>query len=426
MKARTSVVLVMAALIALAPAAGALAAPLVTVSLLGRVYDPADPSPDPWGPGWSTIVNVKTGDKIQYELVAEMAPVGTVNNTLLGGVGTTITSLAGPVVVYVLKGDPPVLVPVTLSNGIQSLKFNIYQAAADGVQVSLTNTTSGLGMHDQWQGGGLGEPRGTLMDRGNGKFDILNLRVAQTAGVFVGVPADNTTEPVLLVNTSWRWGEGQDEEGNLIMKWLPIGSAGRLPVTINGQDGVIRCSYKSPVGIGTGADTEIALGYKINGTGIGGEGVGFIGDTDPKVGFNNLTLTTNPIESFNALTGDPFVKAFYGQGTDILSVPNTQSALTLRGYAFAGLQASVTNCKWTIDGTDYPGQDVSLSAAQLQALFDKFHQSPYADVPVVFTATTSSGGTMTDGGTLHILPEPATLALLGLGVAGLLIRRRRS
>jgi hypothetical protein len=399
MKARTSVVLAMAALIALAPAVGALAAPFVTVSLLGRVYDPADPNPVPLGPGWSSVVGVKATDKIQYELIAQMAPVGTTNGTLTGGAAPTITSLAGPLVVLV--GDPPEPVLVGV-NGIQSLKFNIFQAATDGVQVLLTNSTSAIWMDDQWKGAS-GVSLGTLRARGNGKNDIVDFRVAQTPGVFVGVPVNDTTAPVLLVNTSVAY---------LFGNWVPIGSAGRLPVTINGQDvsGVITCSYKLPVGIGEGGDNEIALGYKINGAETGGEGVGFTGDTDPKVGFSNLTLYNKFATVAVKADGSPY-------SADVTVGPITLSAVG----AWNSLASGTGSYAWDLDNDalfdDATGASPTLSVAQLNELGLGNHA-------ISVRVTSPDGEVATGGGSLNITPEPATLALLGLGVAGLLRRRR--
>src|SRR5438045_3698342 len=84
------------------------ASPLINLSVLGRVAES--------GNEFFKIVAVLPGDTVEYEVRAQMAPIGTSNTQLTGNgpVTQTINSL--------MRGTG-----VQAGDGIQSLKLDIYQ-----------------------------------------------------------------------------------------------------------------------------------------------------------------------------------------------------------------------------------------------------------------------------------------------------------
>jgi hypothetical protein len=155
MKTRAKRLLALAA-VACVSGFGALAAgadPLITMSILGK--GPLDSSFS------SSLTGLHIGDVVQYQLVLDIAPVGTVNGS------TTITSLVSGV------------------DGINSIPFIILsQPSTDALQVNF----SAGGTIQNGFSGGTGTSGGAPVARGaTAYFDLNGIRLAQGAGTFVAI-----------------------------------------------------------------------------------------------------------------------------------------------------------------------------------------------------------------------------------------------
>jgi PEP-CTERM motif len=170
-------VLAGAALIAAAWATPSNAAPFVQVTLQGRIQGSGDP--------FSTTVAVASvGQTIEYQIVAQMAPVGTVNGT------TTITSL----------------VPGT--DGLNSHKWDVFELASDTTQTNFaaaatlnTDPNGDSSTADSWAavtGASGGTPTARSGGVGN---DLLAIRPGHASGVKTAISPEVVASGTFTVTT---------------------------------------------------------------------------------------------------------------------------------------------------------------------------------------------------------------------------------
>ena len=183
------------------------AAPLGIIKMEGRKQGAS---------AWSSSLVVAPGDVIEYRLLADMAPVGTVNGT------REITS--------------------TDASGFQSLSLDITQDASAGIQVDFTSVGE---LMNGWELGTPGANPGVLKPRGNGAGDDLTaIRPLRPAGTFSGVDEE-------VIHNGGTFTVGTAPGGaatDLSPKWGPatgamrINGAGQVFLTasaVNGADPIL-------------------------------------------------------------------------------------------------------------------------------------------------------------------------------------------
>src|SRR5690242_20552531 len=103
-------------LVLIGSASSAWADPLVQLFLLGRAAGSSDP--------FSRTVAVAPGQTVEYEVIGQMAPIGTSNTNGYTHTPHTITSLTAST--------------LTSGDGIQSLVLDLFQLPTDPIQVDIS------------------------------------------------------------------------------------------------------------------------------------------------------------------------------------------------------------------------------------------------------------------------------------------------
>jgi hypothetical protein len=362
--------LVLVALMVGMPVASAFGAPLIYVTIKG--------STTVGGP-YSSVVEIAPGTtNLYYQVWIDLADVGTVN------AAATINKLY-----WSEFGDEDD--PTMHSDGINSVKFNLYQAATDGVQADLAkyspSASSGLTVVSDWYLG-TGRSKGVISSRGStGCYDLLGVRPIRVTGDMDSiVTAPDTHQAVMIAS------------GTAIVR----------SKVQDFVDSILRGSYMLPTPV-EGPQNPFA-GGRINGTSDELPGVPVYAtmpklgqeETDPVVAINSLVMYMPGVRA--EMQGDSFTVST-GEDLDLAALAGGHNA----------------TYDWLIASTgtkEYSGQTVKVPWADLLSLGYGLHE---------ITLTVHSGDlTAEDHATLNILPEPATMALLALGGLAVAARRRRA
>jgi hypothetical protein len=238
MKIHWTKFLIGAALAAVLPGGLAMADPLVNLSILGSTTN---------GSGYTGSLSVTAGEKIYYEVVAEMAPVGTTNGYATPN--KTISSLA-------------------TTDGMSSLWDNLLDAGTNPIQISFNSDAAQSGGFQNGTGASAGTPTSVGGGTNNEMYEI---RPIQSNGVYVGVSAANTPAPIVI------------ETGSFVVNTAPASSTSQVT------------EFWAGTGTSAGA-------IKINSGTVVFTSATTEGSANPYFGLNSLTLTTAAVPEPASMT----------------------------------------------------------------------------------------------------------------------------
>jgi hypothetical protein len=192
------------------------AAPMVYLTLEGRPYGSSDP--------YSTSVQVNAGGSVEYQIVLEMAPIGT-SNTQTDSRGTTTTRTIN-------YWTPP-------RAGLQSTGLDLFESAADSLSIdfattSTLNTDPTSQANDSWAGG-TGANGGTVTARSGSPdyHDLIAIRPILKAGVFSGIDPQVMLSGIFSVSNT----VGGTAQVQLRMSTTPLKGSGAFAINSGDLNG---------------------------------------------------------------------------------------------------------------------------------------------------------------------------------------------
>lgn len=393
-----------AALVVALPAAKALASPFVYITMKARVLQsPDDPeNPANTRPFVTGYLGVKPGDYVQYQLFVTMATPPAHNST---GTGTDLTSV------------------VFAMDGISSGKFILWEDPAAPIQAGYEYYNSSVTDPFKWD-------------------DQLPLAQQQVASQFLkwslGVGASGGTFPMDPRNATGAYDLRNFRYITQTTTPFFAGVAGTYVVSGKGggtynipAEALLGYGRMSIYDMGSGGDSEMQMGYKKPPSPWwpGNEVVPYVGDPNESVlgaVINNWGTTVvsaakdaDPFTGFNTVTLYKWLAPIINIGTQNVNDPSMDYTVT--GVSAGGPHAQIASVQWDLDNNgiyEKMTTNLVLSAADLAALGGGVHT-------IGMRITSTEGDSASGTGALNIIPEPATLALVGLGLVSILRRRRR-
>lgn len=200
--------------------------PFANVTMLGKAHGTVDP--------YTSSLMVTAGEQIDYILLIDMAPIGTINTT----------------------ADPDKVINslVVGTDGINASRFSIFQNAGDGIQVNLSPVV----LDASWAGG-AGATGGLAKQRVGapvGLFDLEGVKAVRAPGNYAAIE------------------EAQFVSGSFFVETL--GDVSHVMMTYLGIDGGVA---QSPGGIRINGGSAVATSAT---------------SSDPYFGFQGLTLLPEP------------------------------------------------------------------------------------------------------------------------------------